>query len=150
MTLALEEARTAAQENEVPVGAVLVFEDRILAKDHNRMVARKDPLAHAELMVLHAALQSQPSKWLVDTTLYVTLEPCVMCAGALVLARVKRLVIATADPKAGACGSVMDVVRSPRLNHRLQVQTGTLQSEATLLLKEFFKKLRKGPQRSGE
>ena len=142
MALALEEARQAAVENEVPVGAVLVFEDRVIARNHNRMVQQKDPLAHAELLTMQAALKTHPVKWLLDTTLYVTLEPCVMCAGALVLARVRRLVIAAPDPKAGACGSILDVVRSPQLNHRLETHTGVLQNEASMLLKEFFQKLR--------
>ncbi len=148
MALAVEEARIAALEDEVPVGALLIFENRILAKNHNRMVQWKDPLAHAELLTMQAALKSHPLKWLLETTLFVTLEPCVMCAGALVLARVKRLVIATPDPKAGACGSIMDVVRSSQLNHRLEVQTGVLQNEASMLLKEFFQKRRK-PETSG-
>ncbi|MCI0414492.1 tRNA adenosine(34) deaminase TadA [bacterium] len=142
MAMALEEARLAAAENEVPVGAVLVFEDRIIARNHNRMVQQKDPLAHAELLTMQAALKTHPVKWLLNTSLYVTLEPCVMCAGALVLARVKRLVIATPDPKAGACGSILDVVRWPQLNHRVEVSTGLLQNEASTLLKEFFQKLR--------
>lgn len=142
MALALEEARQAAVENEVPVGAVLVFEDRVIARNHNRMVQQKNPIAHAELLTMEAALKSHPVKWLLDTTLYVTLEPCVMCAGALVLARVKRLVFAAPDPKAGACGSIMDIVRSPQLNHRLDVITGISQNEASALLKDFFQKLR--------
>jgi tRNA(adenine34) deaminase len=146
MMLALEEARQAGEENEVPVGAALVFEERVIARNHNRMVQQKDPLAHAELLTMQAALKSYPVKWLLDTTLYVTLEPCVMCAGALVLARVKRLVFATPDPKAGACGSIIDVVRSAQLNHRLEVISGISQTEASVLLKEFFQKLRQsGP-----
>src|SRR5262245_21167512 len=102
MAVALEEARAAALEKEVPVGAVLVMEERIVARDHNRMIQRKDPLAHAELLTLQSALAQLQAKWLLESTLYVTLEPCVMCAGALVLARVKRLVYATPDPKYGA------------------------------------------------
>ena len=142
MTLALEEARQAASEDEVPVGAVLVHEGIVAASDHNRMVQRKNPLAHAELLVLQRALESHPVKWLLDTTLYVTLEPCAMCAGALVLARVKRLVFATADPKAGACGSIMDLARSSQLNHRLEVESGLLQDESSTLLKQFFRHIR--------
>lgn len=138
MALALDEAREASAEDEVPVGALLVYQDQVLAKNHNRMVRLKDPLAHAELLTMQAALKVHPVKWLLDTTLYVTLEPCAMCAGALVLARVKRLVIATLDPKAGACGSVMDLVRSPHLNHRLEVHTGVLKNESSTLLKQFF------------
>jgi tRNA(adenine34) deaminase len=149
MTMALEEARDAESENEVPVGAVLILEDRVLARDHNRMVQRKDPLAHAELLTIHAALKTHSVKWLLDTTLYVTLEPCVMCAGALVLARVKKLVIGTLDPKAGACGSVFDIPHSRQLNHRLEVQTGVMQKEASTLLKEFFQRLRQNQDKPG-
>ena len=143
MKLALEEARLAGQENEVPVGAVLVYQDRVLAQNHNRMVQQKSQIAHAELLTLQAALSIHTEKWLLDTTLYVTLEPCVMCGGALVLSRVKRVVIATPDLKAGGCGSVIDVVRSPELNHRLEVKFGLLQEESSALLKNFFQKLRR-------
>jgi len=143
MKLALEEARLAGQENEVPVGAVLVYQDRVLAQNHNRMVQQKSQIAHAELLTLQAALSIHTEKWLLDTTLYVTLEPCVMCGGALVLSRVKRVVIATPDLKAGGCGSVIDVVRSSELNHRLEVKFGLLQEESSALLKNFFQKLRR-------
>jgi tRNA(adenine34) deaminase len=142
MIAALQQARVAAMEDEIPVGAVLVYGDQILAQNHNRMVRTKNPLAHAELLTLHSALEIHPVKWLLDTTLYVTLEPCSMCAGALVLSRVKRLVIATPDPKAGACGSVMDIVRSKNLNHRMEVEFGLMQEESSRLLKDFFQKLR--------
>jgi tRNA(adenine34) deaminase len=111
MLIVLEEAEAAAAEGEVPVGAVLVHQDQVLARKHNRMVKNKDPLAHAELLALRTAIALHPDKWLLDSTLYVTLEPCTMCAGALVLARVKRLVFATPDPKAGACGSTTDVTQ---------------------------------------
>jgi len=143
MKLALEEAHLAAQENEVPVGAVLVYQDQVIARNHNRMVQRKNQLCHAELLTLNEALSVHPEKWLLDTTLYVTLEPCVMCGGALVLARVKRVVIATPDLKAGGCGSVIDVVRAPELNHRLEVKFGLLQEESSTLVKGFFQKLRR-------
>lgn len=142
MKIALQEAQRAAAENEVPVGAALIYRGEVLARDHNRMIQRKDPLAHAELLTLNSALVRHPDPWLLESTLYVTLEPCVMCAGALVLARVKRLVFAAPDPKAGACGSVFDLVRSPELNHRLIVESGLLQEEASGLLAGFFRKLR--------
>ena len=142
MNIALQEARQAAMENEVPVGAVLVMDDEIVAQDHNRMVQRKNALSHAEILTLQNALQSKPVKWLMGSTLFVTLEPCAMCAGALVVARVKRLVFATPDPKAGACGSTMDLVRTSHLNHRLEVQSGVLREEASSLLTGFFQKLR--------
>jgi tRNA(adenine34) deaminase len=142
MKIALEEAQQAAHEEEVPVGAVLEYEGRVLVQKHNRMIQNKDPLAHAELLTLRTAVALHPDRWLLNATLYVTLEPCVMCAGALVLARVKRLVFAAPDPKAGACGSTLDVVRAPHLNHRLEVEPGILQDEASTLLTEFFRKLR--------
>lgn len=142
MRMALEEAQQAAVEAEVPVGAVLEYDGRVLARKHNRMVSNKDPLAHAELLALRTSVALHPDKWLLNSTLYVTLEPCAMCAGALVLARVKRLVYAALDPKAGACGSTIDIVRAPHVNHRLQVDSGILQSEASELLTSFFRKLR--------
>ena len=142
MKIALEEAQRAASENEVPVGAVLEHGGEALAQDHNRMVQRKDPLAHAELLTLQTAMGRHPEKWLLDSTLFVTLEPCAMCAGALVLARVRRLVFATPDPKSGACGSILDLVRSAQLNHRLVLESGILQTECSDLLTGFFRKLR--------
>lgn len=145
MQMALEEAWLAADENEVPVGAVLVHEETVLARKHNKMVKNRDPLAHAELLALRTAVAVHPGKWLLDATLYVTLEPCAMCTGALVLARVKRLVFATPDPKAGACGSVLDLARNPRLNHRLEVEPGLLQEQSAELLTSFFRRLRQGP-----
>jgi tRNA(adenine34) deaminase len=143
MSIALEEARIAAAENEVPVGAVLVYHDRILARDHNRMVQLKDPLAHAELLVLQNSTRQHPDPWLLDSTLFVTLEPCVMCAGAMVLSRIQRLVFATSDPKAGACGSTINLLIAPHLNHHPIVESGLLQSESSDLLKSFFRTLRK-------
>lgn len=143
--IALEEARQAGLEGEVPVGAVLEYGGQILARDHNRMVQHKNPLAHAELQVLQAACVVHPDPWLLETTLYVTLEPCAMCSGAIVLARVKRLVFAASDPKAGACGSTMDIPRSPFVNHRPEIHSGILQDDSTSLLREFFRKLRIRP-----
>ncbi|MCI0616621.1 tRNA adenosine(34) deaminase TadA [bacterium] len=143
MQIALDEARLAETENEVPVGAVLVYNESVIARDHNRMVQRKDPLAHAELLTLQAALTKHPDPWLLDSTLFVTLEPCVMCAGAMVLSRIKRLVFATFDPKAGACGSTLNILEASHLNHHPQVETGILQAEASQILITFFQKLRK-------
>ncbi len=140
MTLALEEARKAFEENEVPVGAVLVSSaGKLLARDHNRPLSLCDPTAHAEILVLRQAAQKVQNYRLLDTTLYVTLEPCPMCAGALVYARVKRLVFAAPDPRTGACGSVYNLVNDPRLNHRLEVTSGLLAEEARELLQKFFK-----------
>jgi tRNA(adenine34) deaminase len=143
MELALEEARAAAAEGEVPVGAVLEYRGAVLARDHNRMIGRKDALAHAELLTLQAAALQHPHKWLLESSLFVTLEPCVMCAGALVLARVKRLVYAAPDPKAGACGGRFNLIQQPHLNHRVQVQWGIRQQESAELLKQFFRQRRK-------
>lgn len=142
MGIALMEAVQAAAENEVPVGAVMVLDGNVLAQNHNRMVQEKNPLAHAEMLTLHASLLRHPEKWLLNATLYVTLEPCAMCAGALVLARVRRLVFATPDPKAGACGSVMNIAFSESLNHRVIVESGPYQTEASALLTGFFQKRR--------
>lgn len=142
MKMALEEAEQAASEGEVPVGAVLEFNGQVLARKHNRMIRNKDPMAHAELLALRTSIALHPEKWLLNATLYVTLEPCAMCAGALVLARVRRVVFATPDPKAGACGSTMDLVRAPHLNHRIEVQSGLLREEASALLTGFFRRLR--------
>ncbi len=140
MRLALEEARTAAGEGEVPVGAVLVRDGAALAHGHNRMRAAGDPLAHAELTCLAVAWAAglRGPDAFAGCTLYVTLEPCAMCAGALVLARVPRVVFGAWDPKAGMAGSVHDLLRHPRLNHRAEVVGGVLEEECGALLSAFF------------
>lgn len=143
MNLALQEARAAAEENEVPVGAVIVYEGRVISSNHNRMIGTKDALAHAELLALQGAAGSHPHKWLLDSTLYVTLEPCVMCAGAAVLSRVRRVVFGAADPKAGALGSTADIFSEPHINHRPEVTSGILADESSALLKQFFRNLRR-------
>lgn len=148
MNLALLEARAAAEENEVPVGAVIVYEGSVISSNHNRMIGRKDALAHAELLALQDAARSHPHKWLLDSTLYVTLEPCVMCAGAAVLARVKRVVFGAIDPKAGALGSTANIFSEPHINHRPEVTAGILADESSALLKQFFQSLR-GPHHEG-
>lgn len=143
MALALDEARTAAHRGEVPVGAVLVDESgTVLARDHNRPISAVDPTAHAEILVLRAAAAARGNYRLVGTRLYVTLEPCPMCAGALVLARVARLIYGAGDPKAGAAGSVMDLTRHPALNHALEVRGGVLAEECAGLLTDFFARAR--------
>ncbi|MDX6587154.1 MAG: tRNA(adenine34) deaminase [Solirubrobacterales bacterium] len=138
MQLALSEAERAAQFGDVPIGAVIASEGHALAFAGNERERRNDPTAHAEMLVLQAAASGRGGWRLPATTLYVTLEPCAMCAGAIVLARVPRVVYATADPKAGAAGSVFDILSDTRLNHRPKVESGLLGDEASTLLKDFF------------
>lgn len=139
MRRALELAASAAAEGEVPVGAVLVdAAGKIVAEAANQPIRRHDPTAHAEIVVLRAAGEKLENYRFPGTTLYVTLEPCAMCASALVHARVERLVFAAEDPKTGACGSVFDLVRSAALNHRISVTQGVLAEPASELLKDFF------------
>jgi len=149
MRLALVEAERAFQEDEVPVGAVVIRDGRIIGRGHNRTEHLQDPTAHAEILAIGAAASALKSWRLEGASLYVTVEPCSMCAGALVLARVKRLVFGVRDPKAGACGSVLDVVRSARLNHRLKITEGVLADEASGLLREFFRRLRRRGSEEG-
>jgi tRNA(adenine34) deaminase len=138
MGLALEQARLARAADEVPVGAVLVRSDEVIAVGANRPIASHDPTAHAEIEVLRAAGRSLASYRLTDTTLYVTLEPCVMCASAIVHARVRRLVFGAWDPRAGGAGSITDVFALPGLNHRVDVFGGVLMDDCAQLLQEFF------------
>ncbi len=142
MLEALAEARRAAELGEVPVGAVVVRDGAVIGRGHNRRERDGDPLAHAELIALAEAAAATEGWRLVDTTLFVTLEPCAMCAGALLNSRVTRLVYGAPDPKAGYCGSLGDLVRDPRLNHRLEVVTGILADECGELLRSFFAGLR--------
>jgi tRNA(adenine34) deaminase len=138
MQRALGLAREAAAAGEVPVGAVLVREGEILGEGRNQPIAQHDASAHAEMVVLRAAGQVAQNYRLPGSTLYVTLEPCPMCAGALVHARVERVVFAAADPRTGAGGSVFDLMRDARLNHRCVVEGGLLEAESAALLREFF------------
>jgi tRNA(adenine34) deaminase len=144
MQEALREAAAAARLDEVPIGAVVVRQGKIIARGHNRRELDRDPLAHAEAGVLRQAARILGGWRLPGCTLYVTLEPCVMCAGALMQARVSRLVYGAADPKAGAAGSVVDVVRDGRLNHMVEVTPGVCEAECGALLREFFAGLRRG------
>ncbi len=142
MQLALAEARRALSHADVPVGAVAIRAGEIIGRGHNRREIDQDPTAHAEMIALRQAAQ-RVGHWRLDgVTLYCTLEPCAMCAGAMVLARLPRLVYATPDPKAGAGGSVMDILQHARLNHRVAVSHGLLQAEAAQLLVDFFAALR--------
>jgi tRNA(adenine34) deaminase len=138
MRLALQEAERALEHHDVPIGAVVVCEGETIGAAHNERELRQDPTAHAEMIALRRAAQAVGSWRVLDATLYVTLEPCAMCAGAVVLARVPRVVYGTADPKAGACGSVLDVLGEPRLNHRPEVTGGLLAHECGELLRDFF------------
>src|SRR5918994_5723109 len=138
MRLALREARRALEHDDVPVGAVVVRGGEMIGAGHNERELRRDPTAHAELIALREAAASLGSWRILDSVLYVTLEPCAMCAGAIVLGRVGRVVYGTEDPKAGAAGSVMDVLAEPRFNHRPQVEGGLLREEGAALLVGFF------------
>ncbi len=142
MRIALAEAEKAAAGNETPVGAVLVVNDQVVASAHNMRETLRDPSAHAEMLVVREA-SSKLDRWrLQDATVYVTLEPCLMCAGALVLARIGRLVYGCRDPKAGALGSVYDVVRDRRLNHTYRITPSVLEAECRAALVTFFNRLR--------
>jgi tRNA(adenine34) deaminase len=145
MQRAIEQAWAAVVREEVPVGAVLVRDGRLVAESHNLTRTIDDPTAHAEMTVLREAARLAGESRLTGATLYVTLEPCAMCAGALVLAKVERLVYAAADPKTGMCGSLGCIVQDPRLNHRLDMTAGVLSAEAGALLREFFR-ARRGPR----
>ncbi len=138
MRLALREAGHALEHADVPIGAVVVHRGELVAAAHNERELRQDPTAHAELIALREAARAAGSWRVLDSTVYVTLEPCAMCAGAIVLARVPRVVYGASDPKAGACGSVMDVLAEPRLNHRPEVLGGVLAGECADLLSGFF------------
>ena len=138
MRLALEEAGQALGHGDVPVGAVVVVGGEVVGAGHNERERRQDPTAHAEVLALRAAAERLGTWRVLGGTLYVTLEPCAMCAGAIVLARVPRVVYGTADPKAGAAGSVLDVLAEPRFNHRPLVEGGVLQAECAALLVDFF------------
>ena len=142
MARALELARRAWSRNEVPVGAVLVRDGRLLAEGHNRTVGQADPTGHAEMDVLRAAGAGQGDFRLEGTTLYVTLEPCAMCAGAMVLARVPRVVYGAPDPKAGMAGSLGNLLQDPRLNHRCDATPGVLAEASAELLRGFFRERR--------
>jgi tRNA(adenine34) deaminase len=142
MRKALREAEAAGSVGEVPVGAIVVHKGRIIGRGHNQRETLNDPTAHAEMIAITAAAGELESWRLIECTLYVTLEPCAMCAGAIVLARIPRLVFGAKDPKAGACGSVLDITQHPRLNHRVAPETGVLADECAHVLSEFFKKRR--------
>ncbi len=147
---ALAEARLAAEAGEVPIGAVIVYQDAVIARGQNRVLRDNDPAAHAEMVALRAAAAALNNYRLNGCTLYVTLEPCAMCAGAMIHARIDRLVFAAPDPKAGACGSVLSVINHPKLNHKMWVEQGTGAEESAELLRSFFRERRQaGSGREG-
>ena len=143
MSFALEEARAARELGEVPVGAVIVRAERVLASAHNLTRTTRDPSAHAEMLAIRQAAEAIGDWRLLDCTLYVTLEPCTMCAGAIVLARIPRLVYGTPDPKAGMAGSLGNLVQDPRLNHRVDLTIGVRAAECGGILSEFFRERRR-------
>ncbi len=142
MQAALDEARLAGEAGEVPIGAVIICEGEIVSRGQNRVLRDLDPTAHAEIVALRAAASAVANYRLPGCTLYVTLEPCAMCAGALIHARLDRLVYAAADPKAGAAGSVLAVLNHPQLNHQMMVEQGILAEESAELLRSFFRERR--------
>jgi tRNA(adenine34) deaminase len=142
MQAALDQARQAGEAGEVPIGAVVVRDGAIIARGQNRMLRDMDPTAHAEIVAMRAAAAALGNYRLLGCTLYITLEPCAMCAGAMIHARLARLVFASADPKAGAAGSVLSVLNHPQLNHQMQVDQGILAEESAELLRSFFRERR--------
>ena len=142
MDAALAQARLAAEGGEVPIGAVVVYQGEIIAHAQNCVIRHVDPTAHAEMLALRTAAKAVSNYRLTGCTLYVTLEPCAMCAGAMIHARIDRLVYAAADPKAGACGSVLSVLNHPQLNHQMQVEQGIGAEESAELLRNFFRERR--------
>lgn len=147
MKEALKEAEKAFEKDEVPVGAVIVHKGTVIARSHNQIKLLKDPTAHAEMIAITQAASYLGNERLPDAVIYTTVEPCAMCAGALVLARVKKLVYGASDPKTGAAGSVMNITDNKKLNHRIKVKKGVLEKESATLLKEFFKAKRNAPKK---
>lgn len=142
MRQALRLAEQAFEEDEIPVGAVITYEDQIIGKGYNQVEKLKDPTAHAEILAISAACQTLDSKFLNGCTLYVTLEPCPMCTGALTLSRIDRIVFGAADPKMGACGSIYNLNQDKRLNHQIEIIQGIMELDSEYLLKEYFKRKR--------
>ena len=144
MREALREAKKAFSKDEVPVGAIIVHKATIIARAHNQIKLLKDPTAHAEMIAITQAANCLQNERLIGCSMYVTIEPCSMCAGAMVLARIKEIIYAARDPKTGACGSVTDIARHKKLNHKVIVKNGILEDESRFLLQEFFRKRRGG------
>ena len=146
MQEAIKEAKKALEEDEVPVGCVIVHKERIVARSYNQIERLKDPTAHAEMIAITQAASFVKNKWLNDCSVYVTIEPCSMCAGAFVLARIKKLYFGAKDPKTGACGSIINIPNLNKLNHKFEIKKGILEKECGSLLTEFFKKKRNQPK----
>ncbi|MBU4311211.1 MAG: tRNA adenosine(34) deaminase TadA [Candidatus Omnitrophica bacterium] len=142
MREALKQAKKAFDSDEVPVGAIIVYKDSIIGRGHNQIKMLKDPTAHAEMIAITQAAAELKNERLIDCSMYVTIEPCSMCAGALVLARIKHLIYAVDDPKTGACGSITNIVNHNNLNHKVKTKKGVFKEEAAALLREFFNKKR--------
>ncbi len=142
MMSAFKEAEKAYEQKEVPVGAVVVMENRIVGRGYNQIEMLQDPTAHAEMIAMTSAFATVGGKWLNGAILYVTLEPCAMCAGAMVLARLDSVIFGASDPKTGACGSLYNIVQDERLNHRMEVLGGVLEEKCSSILKSFFANLR--------
>ena len=149
MGAAFREAEAALDEGEVPVGCVIVHDGRIIGRGHNQRETLNDPTAHAEMIAITQAAAALESWRLLNCTMYVTLEPCAMCAGALVLSRLPRVVYGASDPRAGACGTLMDIVRDPRLNHRVEVHSAVMGDRCAAILKDFFRAKRRKPSGDG-
>ena len=147
MEEAFQEARKAAAEGEVPIGAVIVREGEVIARAHNRTEQDKDPTAHAEMLAIREAAKHLGGWRLTGCSMFVTTEPCSMCAGAIVWSRIEKLYIGTMDPKAGACGSLMNIPQDSRLNHYVEIETGLMREECAGLMKDFFRKLRSEERR---
>ena len=142
MKIAIEEAKLAMNENEIPIGSILVQNEKIIAKAHNQPIGNNDPTAHAEIQLLRKAGKQKENYRLIGSTLYVTLEPCAMCFGAMIHARVERIVFGALDPKTGVCGSCMDLNNENFFNHKISITGGVLEKESSNLLTLFFKSLR--------
>jgi len=142
MQEALKEAVKAFERDEVPVGAVIVHKNKIIARSHNQIVTLKDPTAHAEMIAITQAADYLRNERLINCSLYATIEPCPMCAGAAVLARIEKIIYGADDPKSGACGSIINIANNKKLNHKIEIMSGILRKDCASLLKEFFRKKR--------
>ena len=147
MRLAFTLAEDAYDEDEIPVGSVIVYKNRIIGRGYNQVERLKDPTAHAEILAISAACNTLNNKYLEECTIYVTLEPCPMCAGALVWSKIDRIVFGATDPRAGACGSIFNLASNPRLNHRIEIIQGVLEQDCEWILKKFFKERRENGYR---